>query len=55
MDPGKYVDQMEEAYIQHFKTKPVQKHRFHYKKVAIQKWTQHISSRMMKKKYIGHF
>ena len=28
MDPGKYVDQMEEACIQHFKTELVQKHRF---------------------------
>ena len=27
MDPGKYVDQMEEVYVQHFKTKPVQSHR----------------------------
>ena len=25
MDPGKYVDQMKEAYVQHFKTKPVQR------------------------------
>ena len=27
MDPGKYIDYMEEAYLQHFKTKPVQRHR----------------------------
>ena len=27
MDPGKYIDRMEEAYAQHFKTKPVQRHR----------------------------
>ena len=27
MDPGKYVERMEEAYVQHFKTKPVQRHR----------------------------
>ena len=27
MDPGKYIDWMEEAYVQHFGTKPVQKHR----------------------------
>ena len=26
MDPGKYVDRMEEAYVQHFKMKPVQRH-----------------------------
>ena len=28
MDPGKYVARMEEAYVQHFKTKPVQKHQY---------------------------
>ena len=27
MDPGKYIDCMEEAYVQHFKTEPVQRHR----------------------------
>ena len=27
MDPGKYINRMEEAYIQHYKTKPVQRHR----------------------------
>ena len=27
MDPGKYIDRMEEAYLQHFKTKPVQQER----------------------------
>ena len=27
MDPRKYIDRMEEAYVQHFKTKPVQRHR----------------------------
>ena len=27
IDPGKYIDQMEEAFIQHFGIKPVQKHR----------------------------
>ena len=27
MDPGKYIDWMEEGYIQHFKTKLVQRHR----------------------------
>ena len=27
MDPGKYIDCMEEAHIQHFKSKPVQRHR----------------------------
>ena len=27
MDHGKYVEQMEEAYVQHFKTKQVQRHR----------------------------
>ena len=26
MNPEKYIDQMEEAYVQHFKTKPVQRH-----------------------------
>ena len=27
MDPGKYMDQMKEAFVQHFGTKPVQKYR----------------------------
>ena len=27
MDPGQYVNRMEEAYLQHFKVKPNQKHR----------------------------
>ena len=27
MDPGQYIDRMEEAYVQHFKTKLVQRHR----------------------------
>ena len=27
MDPGKYIDRMEEVYVQNFKTKPVQRHR----------------------------
>ena len=27
MDPGKYIDCMEEACVQHFETKPVQRHR----------------------------
>ena len=27
MDSGKYIDHMEEAYLQHFNTKPVQQHR----------------------------
>ena len=27
MDPGKHIDQMEEAYVQHFGIKPVQKYR----------------------------
>ena len=27
MDPGKYIDQMEEAYIQHFGVKPNKKYR----------------------------
>ena len=27
MDPGKYVERMEEAYVQHFKTKPIQRER----------------------------
>ena len=27
MDTGKYIDHMEEVYVQHFKTKPVQRHR----------------------------
>ena len=26
MDPGKYIDRMEEAYVQYFKTKIVQRH-----------------------------
>ena len=26
MDPGKYIDCMEEEYVQHFKTKLVQRH-----------------------------
>ena len=27
MDPGKYIDCIEEAYLQHFKTKPIQRYR----------------------------
>ena len=33
MDPGKYINQMKEAYIQHFGTKPVQKYRSSLQKV----------------------
>ena len=32
MDPGKYIDQTEEECIQHFGTKPQQKHRSHLQK-----------------------
>ena len=32
MDPGKYINRMEEAYVQHFKTKPIQRHKLRLQK-----------------------
>ena len=54
MDPGKCIDQMEEAYVQHFGIKLDKKHRSPLKKGAILIWILYLSLMKKEKKSINH-